>query len=237
MSRSDAGPASRGRWRRRHPALEITEGEIIFRNGQVVRAVSTEASQNLGEVLVARGVITGQQLAEALDRQRASGGRERLGDVLVEQFGIPADRIQEAIRKQAEAVVYTFFQWPRGDFSFELKEADSALDAVDADLRHMVLDAGLNGRLLEICGPEAVSMSELASMVMEENRWTGKPRRIPRPVLHLVANTAGVVKPAIRRQVRAALAVDELPTRTDHSLRHEFPELARTAVSAVVARP
>ncbi|HEY8370814.1 MAG TPA: DUF4388 domain-containing protein, partial [Thermodesulfobacteriota bacterium] len=128
------------------------EGEIIFRNGQVVRAVSTEASQNLGEVLVARGVITGQQLAEALDRQRASGGRERLGDVLVEQFGIPADRIQEAIRKQAEAVVYTFFQWPRGDFSFELKEADSALDTVDADLRHMVLDAGLNPQFLAMEG-------------------------------------------------------------------------------------
>ena len=100
-----------------------------------------------------------------------------------------------------------------------------------------VIDPDLRGRVLEICGPEAVSMSELAEMVMEKHSWSGRPRRIPPPVLHLVANTVGVVKPGIRRQIKAALAVDELPTRTDHSLRREFPALSRTAVSAVVARP
>jgi NADH dehydrogenase len=100
-----------------------------------------------------------------------------------------------------------------------------------------VLDPDLRGRVLEICGPQAVSMSELAGMVMEMHAWSGRPRRIPRPVLHLVAGTVGVVKPAIRRQVKAALALDGLPTRTDHSLRHEFPGLTRTAVSAVIAGP
>lgn len=98
-----------------------------------------------------------------------------------------------------------------------------------------VLDPDLTGRVLEICGPEAVSMSQLAAMAMERREWSGRPRRVPRPVLHLVANTVGVVKPTIRRQVKAALAVDELPTRTDHSLRQEFPGLNRTAVSAVIA--
>ncbi|HEX7125174.1 MAG TPA: DUF4388 domain-containing protein [Thermodesulfobacteriota bacterium] len=128
------------------------EGEIIFQNGQVVRAISTEASQNLGELLVARGIITGQQLVEALGIQRAGGGRERLGQILVKHLGIPADKIQEAIRKQTEAVVYTFFQWTRGDFSFELKEADGALDKVDIELRHMVLDTGLNPQFLAMEG-------------------------------------------------------------------------------------
>jgi uncharacterized protein YbjT (DUF2867 family) len=99
-----------------------------------------------------------------------------------------------------------------------------------------VLDPGLNGRLLEICGPESISMSGLAGMVMQAHSWSGKPRRLPRPMLHLMANTVGVVKPSLRRQVKAALAMDELPTRTDLSLRREFPELPRTAVSAVVGR-
>jgi uncharacterized protein YbjT (DUF2867 family) len=99
-----------------------------------------------------------------------------------------------------------------------------------------VLDQDLAGRVLEICGPEPVSMSELASRVMQKHAWSGEPRRIPRPVLHLVANTVGLVKSTVRRQVTAALAVDELPTRTDDDLRREFPGLARTPVSAVVAR-
>lgn len=100
-----------------------------------------------------------------------------------------------------------------------------------------VLDADLTGRLLEICGPDPVSMSELAAMVMDKHSWSGRPRRIPRPVLHVMANTVGVVKPSIRRQVKAALAMDELPTRNDDSLRREFPQLHRKVVSAVIAGP
>jgi NADH dehydrogenase len=111
-----------------------------------------------------------------------------------------------------------------------------SVDDVVALVVRAVLDPALAGRVLEVCGPEAVSMSELAGMVMEKHAWSGKPRRIPRSVLHLVAHTAGVARPALGRQVRAALAVDELPTRTDHTLRRELPGLDRTPVSAVVAR-
>lgn len=112
-----------------------------------------------------------------------------------------------------------------------------SVDDVVSLVVRAVLDPDLAGRSLEICGPEAVSMSRLAEMVMEKHSWTGRPRRIPRPVLHVLANTVGVVKPSVRRQVRAALAVDELPTSTDHRLRQEIPGLDRTAVSSVVARP
>jgi hypothetical protein len=50
-----------------------------------------------------------------------------------------------------------------------------------------------------------------------------------------MAGTVGLVKPTFRRQAKAALAMDELPTRTDGSLRREFPGLERTAVSTVVS--
>lgn len=128
------------------------EGEIIFQNGQVIRATSTEASQNLGDLLIARDICTEQQLEEALAIQRAGGARERVGNVLIKHLGLPPEKIQEAIRKQTEAVVYAFFRWPRGDFSFELREADGALDKVDIEMRHMVLDAGLNPQFLAMEG-------------------------------------------------------------------------------------
>ena len=110
-----------------------------------------------------------------------------------------------------------------------------SIDDVAPLVVRAALDPDLTGRVLEICGPEAVSMSELAAMVMDKHAWSGRPRRIPRPVLHLVASTVGVVKPSIRRQVKAALAVDELPTRNDDSLRREFPGLNRRSVAAVIA--
>lgn len=111
-----------------------------------------------------------------------------------------------------------------------------SIDDVVMLVERAVLTPELNERVVEICGPEAVSMSQLAGMVMAKHGWSGTPRHLPRSMLHVVANTVGVVKPTIRRQVRAELAMDELPTRTDHDLRSEFPGLDRTAVSAVVAR-
>ncbi len=128
------------------------EGEIIFQNGQVIRATSTEATQNLGELLLARGVVTDAQLKEALALQRVSGSRDRLGNLLIRHLGVPTEKIQETIRHQIEAIVFSFFQWPRGDFSFELKETDGAIDKVDMELRHLVLDSGLNPQFLAMEG-------------------------------------------------------------------------------------
>lgn len=155
------------------------EGEIIFQNGQVIRATCSEASQNLGDLLVARGVITETQLEQALAIQRAGGGRERVGNVLIKHLKIPPEKIQAAIRKQTEAIVYDFFQWPRGDFSFELKEADGALDKVDLELRHMVLDSGLNPQFLAMEGTRLKDEAQTGRPVDPASRPV--PPRAPAP--------------------------------------------------------
>ena len=98
------------------------------------------------------------------------------------------------------------------------------------------LDDSLRGRVLEICGPEPVSLTRLAELVMAKRGWVGRPRRLPRPALHLVSHTAGRVNGQLARQSRAALAMDDLPTgQTNETLRAEFPDLPRTPVSEVIA--
>jgi len=99
-----------------------------------------------------------------------------------------------------------------------------------------VLDESLRGRVLEICGPEPVSLTGLAGLVMARRGWSGGPRRLPRPALQVVAHTVGLVRPQLGRQSRAALAMDGLPTAHDGALRTEFPGLPSTPVSEVVAR-
>jgi hypothetical protein len=106
---------------------------------------------------------------------------------------------------------------------------------VAALVERAVLDETLRGRVLQICGPEPVTLTRLAEMVMAHRGWSGSPRHVPRPALHVMANTVGLLKPAMALQARAALAMDELPTTSDTELRDEFPDLPRTPVSEVVA--
>ena len=94
---------------------------------------------------------------------------------------------------------------------------------VAALVERAVVDDTLRGRVLEICGPEAVTLNGLAEMIMARHGWTGKPRHVPRPVLHAMANTVGLLKPEMALQARAALAMDELPTTNDTDAAQRVP--------------
>ena len=106
---------------------------------------------------------------------------------------------------------------------------------VAALVERAVLDVSLRGRVLEICGPEPATLTRLAEMVMTQHGWTGRPRHVPRPMLHVMANTVGLLKPEMALQARAALAMDEVPATHDTDLRDEFQDLPCTPVSHVVA--
>lgn len=98
-----------------------------------------------------------------------------------------------------------------------------------------VEDQQLRGRTLEICGPEPWTLMQLAQACMDRQGSSGHPRRVPRPVLHLMANTVGRLKPEVARQARAALAMDGAPLVDDTATRDLLPELSRRPVSEVVA--
>ena len=98
-----------------------------------------------------------------------------------------------------------------------------------------LLDASLRGRVLEICGPQALTLRELAEAVMLQHGWPGEPRNVPRAMLHLMANTIGRARPEMGRQARAALVMDELPLADDTAVRAELADLPSTPVSEVLA--
>jgi NADH dehydrogenase len=98
-----------------------------------------------------------------------------------------------------------------------------------------VEDRSLRGETLDICGPEALTLMQLAQAYMDHNGVAGHPRRIPRPMLHVMAGTVGRFKPQLGRQARAALAMDVLPPAEDSATRARFPDLPRRPVSEVIA--
>lgn len=119
-------------------------------------------------------------------------------------------------------------------------DADNPIRWVDVDdvaalVRRAVVDPSLRGRVLDICGPEALTLEQLARLVMTTRGWPGEPRRVPRAGLRAMALVTGLLRPDLARQARASLAMDRLPTADDRRTREEFPDLPCTPVSQVVA--
>jgi len=69
-------------------------------------------------------------------------------DFLAERFGIPRSRIDEVIKDQVEQVVFSFFGWIEGNFSFELMEVENEITQLKNPWRQFVLDQGLSPQYL-----------------------------------------------------------------------------------------
>ena len=132
------------------------EGKIVFRQGQVVRASSSTFQQNLGEVLIRKGILDVGTLRKALLVQEQEGFKERLGTILIANFGISAATIEEVVREQIENVVYSLFAWAEGSFDFELQDTVEVSDAIRMDPLQFMLDQGLNPQFLAMEGSRII---------------------------------------------------------------------------------
>lgn len=128
------------------------EGTVIFRQGQVVRASSTTYQQSLGEVLIQKGVIDLAVLRKALALQQEEGFRDRLGVLLIKNFGVSREIIEEVVRAQIENVVFTLFAWIEGSFEFAVQEHIETVDGTRMDPLQFMLDQGLNPQFLAMEG-------------------------------------------------------------------------------------
>jgi tetratricopeptide (TPR) repeat protein len=93
-------------------------GTIYFDEGHIVFAAIVNRRDRLGDIMVASGRITAEQLAAAIEQQR--GERDhKLGEILVEQGAIERPELEQYIRHQIEEAVYYLFTWSSGTFNFE----------------------------------------------------------------------------------------------------------------------
>ncbi len=165
------------------------EGSIVFLNGQVIRATSSVSRDNLGDLLVRQGVVDLETLKNALMLQKQSQPPPRLGIILSENFGIPKDGIDKIVKETIENIVYSFFGWTEGTFSFELGEPEE-LAATQLNPLQFMLDQGLNPQWLAMEG----------SRIFDEKRHRGESLELPseRPMVDMEAllrevdNAAGV---------------------------------------------
>lgn len=141
------------------------EGKIVFRQGQVIRAVIDGVQSHLGQLLLKKGVVTKDVLTKALALQSQEGAKERLGDLLASRFSVSSEIIEEVVREQIENTVYALFSWEEGSFDFELRENVEALEESGENLSQCFLAQGLNPQFLAMEG----------SRILDERRHRGEP--------------------------------------------------------------
>lgn len=127
------------------------EGKVFFLKGQVVRANSSVLEENLGDLLLRKALIDLETLKCALLVQKSRPQPVRLGAVLAEKFGVPAQAVEELIREQIEKIVYSFFSWTEGTFAFE-QGAPEDWATTSFDPLQFMLEKGLNPQWLAMEG-------------------------------------------------------------------------------------
>jgi tetratricopeptide (TPR) repeat protein len=93
-------------------------GYIYFDKGKITYASIVNRRDRIGDMLVKAGVITMEQLQNAIDTQ-AKQRDKRVGDLLVELGHITRERLHDHVRVQIEEAVYLLFTWSEGTFNFE----------------------------------------------------------------------------------------------------------------------
>lgn len=118
-------------------------GLVVVRLGRIVYAASSSIREAFGNVLVCRGLVTPEALAQALDRQHVSADGKRLGALLVESGAITEAQLQEALKHQTGLVVQELCRWRSGYFKFEVTAVASSGD-IGVDAEELVVTGGVS---------------------------------------------------------------------------------------------
>jgi Domain of unknown function (DUF4388) len=92
---------------------------IYVRDGQIIFATSSDASDRLGESLVKAGKITRENLEQALKIYGKYAGLKKMGAVLVESGLIPPKELFSGLKIQVKDIIFSLFLWREGDYQFE----------------------------------------------------------------------------------------------------------------------
>lgn len=99
--------------------------DVTFKDGNICRAETTSRNRKelIGSMLVAASLVTEQQLEFALETQKRT--LQRLGDVLVSQGVITADKFKSMVQLQTSETLFKLFGWKAGTYEFEQKDVET----------------------------------------------------------------------------------------------------------------
>lgn len=124
------------------------EGKLVFKDGQVIRAFSTDIEEDLETVLVEDGLVSSEQAVEFVKLYEKAGAKGKLDNLLTDNFDVDQDKIDEFKKGRIEKSAYSLFGWISGNFNFELKDVDEYLSEAD----FFVYEHGMNPQFIAMEG-------------------------------------------------------------------------------------
>ncbi|NJD09227.1 MAG: tetratricopeptide repeat protein [Gemmatimonadetes bacterium] len=115
-------------------------GHIFFERGRIVHARIVNQRDRLGHLLVRDGLVTSEQVEQALAEQQRQPHR-RFGELLGEQQRIDRGQLVKYVRLQIEEAIYQLFTWSRGNFHFEVDERPDNDILVSINPESLMLEA------------------------------------------------------------------------------------------------
>jgi uncharacterized protein YbjT (DUF2867 family) len=110
-------------------------------------------------------------------------------------------------------------------------------DDVAAVVDLAIQDRALRGQLLEVAGPENLTLTQLAERLVAASGKPGRIRHIPLPMLRAMSVLARPVAPAFARQAQAAVLVNTTDMTADPAATHSrFPDIPATTLDEVLRR-
>jgi hypothetical protein len=195
-------------------------GMVVFKDGQVIQAGSDSIRDSLGNILVSQGMLSEGALSQALAAQKGETDKP-LGMILSEMGAVPAQMVENVIRKQIEEIIYDLLAWEDGFFNFELGEI-APKDKIEIDTQEFLLRHGISAEYLLMEG----------TRILDEKR-KGMPKAAspakasaPHPVPHASYEPA---KEEFRTRIET-----ERPQKEISTLKSMFDELRFPTATAEV---
>ncbi len=100
-----------------------------------------------------------------------------------------------------------------------------------------VVDPSLRGRILEVGGPQNLSMKQFVSIFELATGKTGTVNTVPLPMMRLMAAVMRVANASLAGQIQAGIAMDTRDMTFDtNELRNRYPAITLTDFTEVVKR-
>jgi len=114
---------------------------VYFRDGNVVYGYGPRQTFHLGQLLKERGVISDQQLQEAVSLQAKSENSKRLGEIMISRSYIDRADLQQVVTQQVEELLYGLLSWQSGSFKFYENQFPTEEEiTVDLSVENVILE-------------------------------------------------------------------------------------------------
>jgi uncharacterized protein YbjT (DUF2867 family) len=171
------------------------------------RAVAAAATRNACSVVLLSAVGAAPDAAQPLARTKWAA------EQIIEDCGAPWTIVRSAAFAQTWAMILTLSAGRSGRPGIigpgvAVHRFVDVRDVAGVVARAATDDA-LRGRILEACGPEGLTPSQLAGMVQEANGWAGAPHHLPLALARAIAAGLTPFRPDLARRLTMGIAMNE----------------------------